>query len=155
MFYDKYPNGEMTEEFIREHYQDREWDWGDIYMNILSIDFIREFKDKLPWRSVSEYKVLLDKDFHEFKDKIKWGIASSYQKLSPEILNRFEEFLDYTYLGTNTKLPEEFVLKHKDKINWRIMITYQTFGRDFWKKAIKYVPSPWARDAIRQKYNIK
>ena len=40
MFYDKYPNGEMTEEFIREHYQDREWDWGDIYMNILSIDFI-------------------------------------------------------------------------------------------------------------------
>lgn len=156
MFYDKYPlDTEITEEFIREHYQDQNWDWSDIFMNNLSIDFIREFKDILPWRYISEYKELCDKDFHEFKDKINWGIASSYQKLSPEILNRFEEFLDYTYLGTNTKLPEEFVLKHSDKVNWRIMITYQNFSSKFWKKALKYIPSPWARDAIRQKYNIK
>lgn len=154
MFYDKYPNGEMTEEFIREHYQDHEWDWSDIYMN-LSIDFIRQFQDVIPWRYVSEYKVLLDKDFHEFKNKINWGVASSYQKLSPETLNRFEEYLDYTYLGTNTKLPEEFVLKHKDDVNWRVMVTYQTFSKNFWKQAIQYIKSPWTRDTIRQKYNIK
>lgn len=155
MFYDRYPKGEMTEEFIREHYQDHQWDWGDIYMNNLSIDFIREFQDILPWRFVSEYKEFIDKDFHEFKDKINWGIASSYQKLSPETLYRFEEFLDYTYLGTNTKLPEEFVLKHKDEINWRVMVTYQNFNGKFWKKALQYIQSPWTRDAIRQRYNIK
>lgn len=154
MLYDKYPNATMTEEFIREHYQDPEWDWGDIYMDNLSIDFIREFRDELPWRSISEYKVMTDKDLYEFKDRLNWGVISSYQKLSPEILNRFEEFLDYLYLGVNTKLPEDFVLSHKDKINWRIMLTYQQFDSKFWKKAIDNVPSPWARDAIRQKYDL-
>lgn len=155
MLYDKYPDAVITEEFIRQHYQDPQWEWNDIYMDNLSIDFIRQFSDILPWRFISEYKELREKDIFQFKDKLNWGVVSSYQHLSPEILNRFEEFLDYMYLGTNTNLPEDFVLAHKDKINWRVILTYQQFDGKFWKKAIKNVPSPWARDAIRQKYNFK
>ena len=71
-----------------EEYYNPEFDWHDqeFYSNnILSEDFIREFKDKVDWMLISKSQTLSEDFIIEFKDKVDWWYISinsikNYQK---------------------------------------------------------------------------
>ena len=107
------------------------------------------------WEMLSADPNLSEDLLIKYCDFLSWNVVSIHYKFDLQTLKRFEDKIDWGVLGTNTFLTQSFVLKHRDKVNWRIIVTYQNFSRAFWKKAIRYVPSPWIRDTIRQRYNIK
>ena len=87
-----------------EKYYDPDFDWFDWTVNTFYMsmnndisedfeDFIREFKDKVDWTCISEYKKLSENFIREFKDKVWWeGIAKS-QILSEEFKEEFKDKL--------------------------------------------------------------
>ena len=55
-------------------------DWNKLsHYQILSEDFIREFKDKIDWMAVCRYQKLSEDFIREFKDKVDWWYISKYQ----------------------------------------------------------------------------
>lgn len=60
--------------------------------NRVTIDFFREFKDKLDWNDISRRVVLEEKEIEEFKDYVNWK-----------------------YIKGCIHLSEEFKEKHKDR----------------------------------------
>ena len=70
-----------------EKYYDSDFDWNDYPFykdNKLSEDFIREFQDKINWKTISATQKLSEEFIIEFKDKVDWEYISKYQKLSKE-----------------------------------------------------------------------
>ena len=76
-----------------------ELNWVEIsYYQVLSEDFIREFKDKVYWKQIS-YKQVLSEDFiREFQDKVYWVNISYKQELSLEFIKEFEDKVDWNIL---------------------------------------------------------
>ena len=71
-------------------------DWGFYSNNILSEDFIREFKDKVDWSAICRYQKLSENFIREFKDKVHWGVVSIYQNnLSDEFKTEFANKLNF------------------------------------------------------------
>ena len=48
----------------------------------LSLDFIREFKNKVDWNLISKYQKLSENFIREFKDEVKWENIIKSQELS-------------------------------------------------------------------------
>ena len=88
-----------------EEYYNPEFDWRDwgFYSNnILSEDFIREFKDKVDWSAICRYQKLSEDFIREFKDKVHWGVVSIYQNnLSDEFKTEFANKLNFVVSNDN------------------------------------------------------
>ncbi len=41
------------------------------------------------------------------------------QKSSKQLINEFQDTVDQKYISINHKLSEDFIIKFKDKINWK------------------------------------
>ncbi len=54
-------------------------------------DFIREFKDKVCWVSISWAQILSEDFIREFKDKVDWEYILDNQTLSEEFINEFKQ----------------------------------------------------------------
>ena len=61
----------------------------------LSEDFIREFKDKVYWSSISVYQKLSEDFIREFKDEVSWDYISSNQKLSEDFIREMKDYVDW------------------------------------------------------------
>lgn len=72
------------ETFLREYanYLDPK----EVCEEFLSIDFIRQFKDKLDWDELTWSQIFDQKQIEEFLDKINWYNALTNQNLSKEFL---------------------------------------------------------------------
>lgn len=65
-------------------------DWDTFTTNeILSIEFLKEFKDEIDWYAVSQYQKLDEDTIIEFQDKVIWILISRCQKLSENFIRRF------------------------------------------------------------------
>ena len=94
-----------------EQYYDPTFDWTDYAFyrnNKLSEDFIREFKDKVDWGSISEYQKLSEDFIREFQDKVNWYYISEYQKLSEDFIKEFKNKVDWYLIFKYQKLSEKF-----------------------------------------------
>ena len=77
-----------------EEYYNPNFDWHDANFyanNKLDEDFIRVFKDKVNWISISMTQDLSEDFIREFKDKVHWGCISKYQKLSESFILEFND----------------------------------------------------------------
>jgi len=65
-------------------------DYVSIYHK-LSLDFIREFKNRVCWKEISIYQKL-SKDFVlEFKDRVCWKSIEEYQNITKKNIKEYEE----------------------------------------------------------------
>lgn len=145
---DLYSSKQLSDNFLREHLDDVNWDILS-RTNNFSIEFIREYQDKINWHEYSKREIIPYEIFEEFQDKIIWNGISIYNhcidkrfvkrfghKLEPWniICNNFnkidEDYLDSLYpnLDADEKerlyslhpLSEQFVEKHlKGKREWK------------------------------------
>lgn len=82
----------MTEEFIRENFKGLDWEFicGE---EQLSLDFIREFKDKVFWCDLIWNRPFTEREIEEFKDYLKnyWYLISLNQNISHEFLDKWKD----------------------------------------------------------------
>ena len=128
----------LSEDFIRK-YSDLV-DWRNIsYFQKLSENFIEEFKDRVDWKEISSRQTLSEDFIRKFQDKIEqsrsWSEITQYQNLSEEFMDEFQNKLDWEKLSDyhenrkyGHKLSIEFLLRHKDKIDW------ETYSRKYGAK---------------------
>lgn len=86
---------------LEEILQDYEWigmtpsGWKEIsWVEILSEDFMREFKYSVDWEAISIHQFLSEDFIREFKDKVDWEHISIYQDLSDDFIREFEDELN-------------------------------------------------------------
>ena len=75
---------------IKSSRNDLDWNKKRQKKNVLSEDFIREFKDKVFWTGISWNQRLSEDFIREFKDKVNWYRISCNQQLSDSFRNEFE-----------------------------------------------------------------
>ncbi len=114
-------NDNLSEEFI-EKFQDK-LDWKSISSRRnLSEDFIEKFQDKLDLDVISRYSTLSEEFIEKFQDKLDWESISSNDNISLDILNKFPDKIDYTSVSLfRSDLTTEYLDKNVDKINWFII----------------------------------
>ena len=86
-------------------------------------------------------------------------VIPNIEKFFDENINNFE--VDYYKLISNQKLSEEFIEKHKDKVNWSYISIHQKLSESFIEKYIDKVD--WwyilkyqtLSEEFRQKHNDK
>lgn len=104
----KHPNKKLKEYFIREcaNYVD----WNKIYIHAQTIDFIREYKNKLDWTALCAWYAFTMEQLEEFKDYIDWFQVSKWQFLTPKFIRNHLETLDLYEVrcNPNIKLKGDF-----------------------------------------------
>lgn len=61
------------------------------YYQVVSEDFIREFKDRVNWYYISMSQILSEDFIREFEDNVVWYNIRKYQILSREFLEEFRD----------------------------------------------------------------
>ena len=64
-----------------------------------------------------------------YKDN--WMKISGYQKLSEEFIERHKDKVDWIRISIFQKLSEEFIERHQDKVNWKLISGNQKLSEDF------------------------
>ena len=96
-------------------------DWGFYSNNILSEDFIREFKDKVDWSAICRYQKLSEDFIREFKDKVHWGVVSIYQNnLSDEFKTEFANKLNFVVSNDVALVFPDDTTKNRIQLNRQI-----------------------------------
>ena len=104
-----------------EKYYNPDFDWNDYKFysnNILSEDFIREFKDKVDWSAICRYQKLSEEFIEEFQDKLYWKHISCYQELSVEFIKKFRHKIDWELLSCSKYIDEDTLRKFQYSIDW-------------------------------------
>ena len=104
-----------------EDYYNPDFDWNNqsFYVkNKLSEDFIREFKDKVNWKYISEYQKLSEKFIREFKWKVDWICISKKQRLSERFIREFKNRVDWDMIFEYQKLSKEFKEEFKKELTF-------------------------------------
>jgi len=116
----------FTISFLKEHahkFNNYQWQWVS-EKQILSEDFIREFKDKVYWTLICENQTLSEDFINEFEDKVDWSLISIYQR------------------PFNKKFSIEFLKKNINKIDWgcySVFHTLTTEEKKEFKKELKKI----------------
>jgi hypothetical protein len=129
-------NRTMTEQEIRQEIKNGSGDWWayiSLYQ-ILSEDFIREFKDRVSWYWISRCQKLSENFIREFKNEVTWSILSESQTLSEAIIREFKDKVDWYCVSEHQKLSEEFIREFKDQVEWIPISKYQKLSEDFIKE---------------------
>jgi hypothetical protein len=104
--------------------------WDNIgWMDRVTTECLWEYKNLITnqgWLSIIEHKELEEEKLEEFLN----NIFSNLNVKESEIWN---------IICTNQKLSEEFIEKHKDKIDWHSVSLFQNLSWEFIKKYSKYI----------------
>ena len=120
----------LSLDFIREFKNKVNWTYILKYQK-LSEDFIREFKDKVNWDWISQYQKLSEDFIREFKNKVNWTYILKYQKLSEDFIREFKDKVNWDWISQYQKLSEDFIREFKNKVNWTYILKYQKLSEDF------------------------
>jgi len=95
--------------------------------NTLSVDFIREFKDKVDWKTICINQTLSEDFIREFKDKVdwygNWYKISMHQTLSEDFIREFQDKVYWNYISCYQTLSEDFIREFKDKLPIYVGVT--------------------------------
>lgn len=94
----------LTEAFIVENEERVYWDCISLNDTPYSEDFMRTYKEKLHWRSVSKLQVLSEDFIREMKHVVEWTEIAKSQVISYEFILEHFHFLENSYLRKNQKL---------------------------------------------------
>lgn len=113
----------------------------------LSIDFVREFRDKINWETIcNNGNFAFTWEFlDEFEDRIDWYVISDSKVLEHKDLIKYKDKLNWSSITRNQKLTEEELYQFSDLLNWNFIYNQNLtdkFIRDYYKELY---PSSLAR----------
>ncbi len=109
----KFRISKYSEKVIRDHIKNEPLSLSDdlkdiSWYQVLSEDFIREFKYKLNWYFISRRQKLSEDFIREFKNEVRWASICQKQVLS-----------------------DEFIIEHKDYVSWGVLSWCRESSRKF------------------------
>lgn len=122
----------MSEKFMREHYNDLDWDLVCHYQNF-SESFIDEFSSYVNWGCISAMKPFSIPFIERHIENIDWD----YLRLDDLNENFIREYIDYIgfhNLPMKKQLSEDFMREFADELNWSEIKQYQTLSDSFKKE---------------------
>lgn len=96
----------------------------------LSIDFVKEFKDRFSWWDICMVFSLPDFFIREFQNELDWNALSTYQKLPENIINEFHDKINWEIASMNQNLTEDLIVKFRDNLRWDYIIKFQRITED-------------------------
>lgn len=164
------------------------WNSGELYNNtdLFTEEFINIFQNKINWvgfcqftaKHISSYLKLKYRLYlyWQYYESVYIGLTSNdiEQLLKEEHLLKGD--LNWDFISIECKLDEKFIIKHKKEVNWHyiseeqnlsddfkkkyhIALTYDDFGRNFYKlsifKQLKYRYELWYEKHILNNLLIK
>lgn len=123
----------LPEEFIREFRDKVNWYSVSRYSD-LSESFIEECKNYVDWMNISRYQKLSEKFIAKFKNKVNWTEISISQSLSEKFIGRFKNYVNWLYISGCHNLTEKFIAKYKKYVDWDIISVHQPLSEEFIRK---------------------
>lgn len=117
----------------------KKFDWAQIskWKN-LTVDFLREFGDRLDWRAITGNCFFTEEMMDEFRDKLDWKSLASNRYLSNDFIRKYKDRWDWERISYFQDLDEEFVEEMEDYIDWNwfnpCRSTYSKYSEEFKKK---------------------
>jgi len=129
-------NQNITEKFIKKHFNEK-WDFASLcYHTQLSIDFIIKFCfphlnkncKRIIRYELSSRKDLSDEYIHKYKNYLQWNHISCYHTLTIPFMNKYESYLiwdsdEFFNINYNRSLTLEIIEhpKYFSKWNWKTL----------------------------------
>jgi len=121
----------LSENFIRKHVNDVNWEKISEWQRTLSEDFIRQYQDMVNWKFISQYQKLSEKFMDEFADKIDWFYASKSQKMSEGFIAKHRDDVDWGRISRYQVLSMYFIRQYKNYVKWNSIFMYQKTSEKF------------------------
>ncbi len=139
-------NSEITDKLFfynNEGYLD--WKLISAHKNLSETAILR-CPDRLDWSVVCKNSILKESLLEQVYKYLDIGVISQYQHLSESFIeNHFEDFkLFMEDICDNQKLSENFILRHKDTVDWRAISRSQKLSESFMEEMKDYIDWSWA-----------
>jgi len=123
----------LSEAYIRE-FADTDDDWHRVsFGQKLSEEFIREFHDRVRWRSIAGFQRVSEAFLREFHDRMDWSSVSMSQRLSEPFIREFADRLDWCYIARHQRLSEAFIVEFAARIKFRDLDPEQPRSEAFYR----------------------
>lgn len=102
----------FSEDFLNKHTD--WWLYDSLVCNAVishqkvSENFIRTYKDKLKWCSVTKYQTLSEDFIKEMRDYVDWALVLDYQKLSLDFICKMKYYFNETQIILSENIPAEY-----------------------------------------------
>lgn len=101
---------------------------------------IKTLIDNVDWKKLSMYVKLPMEFIMEFQSYLHRPIIYKYQTLTEYFIEKYcFGHYKWDYVLKYQQLSEEFIIKHKNVINFDLVWRYQKYSEEFVKKMLKYV----------------
>lgn len=103
------------------------WFFSDIYSDtdIVTDEFIEEFKDKIYWGLLLEARVFPETFLVKYQDHLDWDSVSKYQVLTEDFIHLWRNKLNWDFICAYQQMSETFLLEHSEYIEWEIARKHQ------------------------------
>ena len=92
--------------------------WKELSESPLPVEFLRDFQDKIDWKTASICQRLSEDSIREFQDRVDWTAISKYQNLSEDFIREFKDKVDWIKITKYQEVSDNFLIEFKDKLNW-------------------------------------
>lgn len=118
---------QQVDEEVIIHCMDKiNWELFSKYQDIsrFSEKFIDEYGTNFNWNDISIHQKLNEEVIETYKDDLNWYEISARQHLSEAFVEKYSHLIHWRVI-TSDDFSNEFIIKHFDKFNPRLLATYQ------------------------------
>ena len=112
-----YTYTKLSEDYLRTHAAQLDWENVSYAQTRLSEDFLREFSDYLGWKEVSWAQNLSEAFIRDFADRVDWEKIARYQPLSDAFIAEFADRINFRKLDMKQR-SEAFIRAHQEQVDW-------------------------------------
>ncbi len=112
-----YTYTKLSEDYLRTHVAQLDWENVSYAQTRLSEEFLREFSDYLGWKEVSWAQNLSESFIRDFADRVDWAKIARYQPLSDAFIAEFADRIDFADLDMQQR-SEAFIRAHQEQVDW-------------------------------------
>jgi hypothetical protein len=87
------------------------------------------------WVQISKCK--LSREFvREFQEKLYWKTYCDYHRMSEDFIREFENKVNWIHISKTHNLSEDFIIEFKEKINWKLYLQKHSVNYNIIRKFI-------------------
>lgn len=143
-------SGNFSVDFIREFKDKINWFYYcNGHAKELTNEFVIEFADYVNWDIISQWR-WDDIIYEKFGDKIDWSVFTQahVNELSEDFIYRFSAYINWTYVAlSDRKWSDEFLIKNKKFMKWEYYFIDHKKEEEFIKKVADSF-GYWAWDTV-------
>lgn len=108
------------------------YDWEYFCLIVdLSEDFLKHYKEKINWKSVSSNQNLSEEFIDQYSNRVYWNSIVVTQELSELMILKYKEILDWKRVSCFQKLSEGFIIEFEEILYWDELSKKQDFTYSF------------------------